>query len=219
MNRSLFLGLTACLALAALAPVSAAPYAENFSAPAKADGTIPGWKTSPGFSLTPGALLFDGTPAKSFATWTVPPVGTTVTYTVNVTPAETPGTEWDVVGIGIMTDPKNYWHLALVQSPVADKAFHFAELSEMYNNDWNAQGKSLTIESPVGGFVWKTGVTYLFKVVVSPTQIEGTISEAGVVKFDRICKFTAPAVTKGQLFVDSAGIKAKFTDLHAEVTP
>jgi hypothetical protein len=220
MNRKPVFALAATLMFACAAPTFAGQSVENFTAPASADGTVPGWVLAPGFSVSQGALATDGSPARVISAWTAAPVGDTITYTANVTPTDVPGTSWNVVGIGVMTDAKNYWHLALVQAPDDMKKGHFAELSQMYAGTWGAQGQPATkldVTTAAGGFEWKAGTTYQFKITLTPTQIQGQIFDAGVAKYDRTFKFTAPAVKSGRPMVDQAGIKAKFTNLQATI--
>jgi len=223
MNIGTSFALSVCLAISCFTPVLAGQYTETFAGTAKADGTFANWNLPiAGFSVQPGALAYDGSQDKCIAVWTATPVGKTITYTANITASAAPGTDWDVAGIGIYFDDQNYWHLALVQSPESAKSDHFAELSEMYNNVWgahSAEGTKLNITQDVAGFEWKTGATYQFKITLSPQQIQGQILEGGVVKFSQTAQFSAPAVTKGHPMLDNSGIKARYTDLHADIVP
>ena len=221
MNRNILFALAATLSVACSIPAFAGQYTENFATPPKADGTVAGWALSPAFNVAGGALVCDGSPARTISAWTAVPVSDAVTYTANVTPTAVPGAAWNVTGIGVMIDEKNYWHLALVQAPDDMKKMHFAEISEMYAGAWGGQAapaSKLDVTTAAGGFEWKVGTTYQFKITLSPTQIQGQISDAGVVKYDRTFKFNALAVTKGRPMVDQAGIKASFTNLQVTTT-
>ncbi|MDR3710790.1 MAG: hypothetical protein P4L33_21025 [Capsulimonadaceae bacterium] len=223
MNFRTSLAAAVCLGIACVTPVFAGQYTENFTAPAKADGSIAGWTLpSSGFTVKPGMLVSDGSSDKQIATWSAPPVGTSITYTANVTPTATPGTDWSVAGIGIILDDQNYWHLAIVKAPTSANLPNFAELSEMKDGNWNAQGTAptnLVINNDVPGFVWKTGVTYQFKITLTPTQIQGQILDGGVVKFSCSDQLSSQAISKGRPMVDFAGINANFTSLSANVLP
>lgn len=222
MNLRTSFTLAACLAISCLSPVYAGQYTENFSSPAKPDGTVTGWTLpSEGFSEQAGALAYDASTDKNIAVWSATPVGTTITYIGYVTPTDAPGTDWSVAGIGIYSDDQNYWHLALVQAPDNLKKDHFEELSEMDNGNWNAQGTAptaLTVNNDVPSFEWVSGVTYEFKITLTPTQIQGQVLDAGVVKYSCSAQFSAPAVTKGRPMLDDAGIKATFTKLSADIS-
>ncbi|HEY3329069.1 MAG TPA: hypothetical protein VGK19_03530 [Capsulimonadaceae bacterium] len=214
----------ALIAILCAAPSNAAPYAETFSAAAVGSAFPAGWNIpAADFTLVPGALVSNGNGAKSFAVWNTVPAGNSVTYTATITAVEAPGKGWDAAGIGIWVDNDNYWQLALIQPPAEmTNLKNFTELAEMYNKEWNSQGagaKALTALPVSSGFEWKPGVPYQFKLVVSPDQILGTISDAGVVKAQRGFKFNNPAVTKGKPVLISGGFKARFTDVKAEVAP
>jgi len=214
--------LAACLAIACSTPVLAQQFTENFTSPAKADGTIAGWTLpAAGYSVQAGKLAYDGTTDKQYAIWSATPAGTTITYTANITVTDVPGTDWSIAGMGIYADDENYWHLALVQSPDNDNKKHFVELSEMYKANWNANGATgtaLTTNNDVPGFEWKTGVTYQFKMTLTPSQIQGQILEGGVVKFSCSDQLTATAVAKGRPMLDCGGMKANFGKLSANVS-
>ncbi|MDR3706879.1 MAG: hypothetical protein P4L33_01150 [Capsulimonadaceae bacterium] len=213
------LAVLVSIILAASSIAMAASFSEDFTKPAGTNGAPAGWTFSDtGFTLTSGVLSANPPENKIFAEWTAVPIGKVLTVTAKVTAGETTTDNWKVAGIGVLADEDHYWHLALVEGPDADGKKHSAEIVQQKDGNWGGTDPSyakLTFTTPTGGFDWKPGVTYDFKIVLTPSQLDGTISEAGVVKFEQIAQFTGPAVTAGRPMLDAGGLKARFSAVTA----
>jgi hypothetical protein len=148
-------------------------------------------------------------------------MGRDVTVTATVTPGASSGDQWNVAGIGIIADNDNFWHLALVESPLSDGRKHAAELCEMHNDVWlgqNQKGATLTAVPGVGGFNWTAGVAYQFRLTVTPQEITGEIREGGLIRYSATYKFDAPAVTYGRPMIDCSGVAAQISQVSAEIS-
>jgi len=219
MNYKPFCALAFCLALTLTTPAHADKYSEDFNAPAKSDGTVTGWTLCPGFSEAPGALAFDGN-AGGHSVWNAVPIGKSMTFTAKITPGEALGKDWDIAGIEIYFDDQNFWRLALCQAPDGDlKKVHYADFNECLEGVWganSAQGTKLTSNNAVNNPGWKPDDTILFKIILTPGQIQGQVIQGDVVKYDCTCKFDAPAVKKGRPALFGGGLKARFSELRVD---
>ena len=78
------------------------------------------------------------------------------------------GTEWAIAGVAIRRDPRNHWHLALVETPEASGRAHFVELQEMVDGQWPALGvKGLQlkqIKNRGSQFNWQYGHPYRLRI-------------------------------------------------------
>ena len=76
------------------------------------------------------------------ATYEAAPRAAKVKVSATVTPASAGTNGWATLGIALVDDERNYWHLALVQAPPDDKwnpGGHFFELCESRDGTWLAQ--------------------------------------------------------------------------------
>ena len=129
---------------------------------------------------------------------------------------------WKVAGVVVYRDGRNYWHLALVESPDSQGARHFFELQEMFQGRWLAQGlpetKLTPEESFNPGIEWEYGKPYRLRLALSPEQIVGEIFDpGGRLLFKQVYRFDNPrSVRFGRPGLDNGGFIAAFDDVRVE---
>jgi hypothetical protein len=85
---------------------------------------------------------------------------------------------YKVSGLTVYANERNFWHLALVESP--DKTQRYIELAENWNGTWNAQyaeGSILGGTTVNGGFNWEYNHPYKLRLEITETSIVGSIYE------------------------------------------
>ena len=105
-----------------------------------------------------------------------------VSIKAKLLPVEAARTGWATFGLAFFDDDRNFWHLALVQSPPeADgtPGRRFVELCEMREGKWLAQNRD-RLPCAGGGQkkTWEYGVPYLASLEVSPDGIRGEVRDA-----------------------------------------
>ncbi|MDR3706880.1 MAG: hypothetical protein P4L33_01155 [Capsulimonadaceae bacterium] len=199
----------------------AAAFTEDFSKANGPDGAPAGWTYSGfGFSSGSGALECNLGDERGLAIWQAAPMGRDVTFTANVTPRASIGSQWKIAGIGVIVDKENFWHLALVESPESAGRKHAAELTEMRDAGWLGQfqpGAKLSQLPTIGGFDWKAGITYQFRITVSGDQITGEIREGNIVRYRTGYKFDAPAVKYGRPMITCIGMNMRVQNATADI--
>ena len=119
-----------------------------------------------------------------------------VTVSAQILPESSGTNGWATMGVALVDDARNYWHLALVQAPPDDKwnpGGHFFELCEMKDGEWLSQSidKLKRTEFRQSGS-WRYGETYGLALASDPSGIRGEIKDsAGKVIF--VCRFEFPA--------------------------
>ncbi|MBI4976834.1 MAG: hypothetical protein HZC28_05095 [Spirochaetes bacterium] len=180
------------------------------------------WKpTSFGWKVASGALTYT-LPPREFAVLRNAPLGREVSVSAAMTLREATGAEWKTAGVSIFIDKKNFWHLALVESPDTQGKKHFVELVEMLEGNWLAQGAKESRLTPVPGtgsaFVWEYGKPYRMTLEMTTNGITGIITaEDGTVVWKSGYAFTAKAVTYGKPSLDSGGFATEYRSLSAAV--
>jgi len=213
------IALVACALIAS--PLLAAQFSDDFTNPAELEGLAATWQADDsGVSIESGALLTSTGPDRSFAIWRKAPMGRSVTFSAMLTPGGATMDGWDVTGIGVYASDSDYWHLALVISPSAQKSTHFAELTEMRNGHWLAQydpSSKLSTVVNTGSFEWKQGTKYELRLTLGQGQIDGVILDGATVKFHCAYKLDAPAVSYGRPMIDCAGMMGRYEQARATV--
>ena len=111
-----------------------------------------------------------------------------VTVSAQIRPESSGTNGWATIGVALVDDSRNYWHLALVQAPPDDKwnpGGHFLELCEMKDGEWLSQtiDKLKCTESRHAGR-WSYGETYGLVLASDPSGIRGEVKDsAGKVIF------------------------------------
>ena len=120
-----------------------------------------------------------------------------VTVSARVLPEASGTNGWATLGVALVDDQRNYWHLALVQAPPdnnGNRGGHFIELCEMKGGEWLAQnidGLRRTELRQDG--TWRYGESYDMALSSDPAGIRGEVKDAaGKVMF--ACRFAFPAV-------------------------
>ena len=119
-----------------------------------------------------------------------------VTVSAQIRPESSGTNGWATIGVALVDDSRNYWHLALVQAPPDDKwnpGGHFFELCEMKEGEWLSQtiDKLKCTESRHSGR-WSYGETYGLVLASDPSGIRGEVKDsAGKVIF--ACRYEFPA--------------------------
>ena len=105
-----------------------------------------------------------------------------VTTSARVLPEGSGTNGWATIGVALVDDQRNYWHLALVQAPPDDKwnpGGHFFELCEMKDGEWLSQSidKLKRTEFRQAGS-WRYGEAYDLALASDPTGIRGEVKDA-----------------------------------------
>ena len=144
-----------------------------------------------------------------------------VTVSARVLPESSGTNGWSTMGVALVDDARNYWHLALVQAPPDDKwnpGGHFFELCEMKNGEWLSQTIDKLARTEFGQKgSWNYGKPYDLTLASDPTGIRGEVRDAaGQTIF--VCRFafSATAVTCGRPGLHAnGGFRGVFTNIDA----
>ena len=136
------------------------------------------------------------------AVYEVAPRAAKVKVSATITPASAGTNGWATLGVALVDDERNYWHLALVQAPPDDKwnpGGHFFELCEMRDGAWLAQiTDKLKQERSEQHGSWRYGETYSFTLETDGAGIQGEVRDAsGKLIFAR--RFAFPATASGAI--------------------
>lgn len=224
--RTLF-PLALLLCLSAVFAQNGGAFRDNFSTyPAESDGS-PSWEAdSVGWSTVPPKAGVAGhfraeCGGRSFAVFTKAPRGRVQTIEATLSISAGRGDNWKTAGVSVYGDDSNYWHLALVESPVGDGQKHFVELQESYAGQWLATGadatRLTTIENQ--GYSWETNHPYRLRIELGQDSIRGTVSELdGTVRANIAYKLdNQKVVNSGSAALDCGGFVADFSDFRVDV--
>ena len=122
---------------------------------------------------------------------------------------------WHVAGLSIMKDDKNFWHLAVVRAPDANKYKYSFELAEMLDGHWLSQTKlKLAQDQRSGNVNFTSGSRWNLKISMDEEGVTGEIKElSGKTVFLRRYLFSARAVTCGRPALHTTGLPGTFTDI------
>ncbi|OGV72338.1 MAG: hypothetical protein A3K19_27685 [Lentisphaerae bacterium RIFOXYB12_FULL_65_16] len=178
------------------------------------------WKCGFGWECRDNALRHE-LGEKDFAVLQSSPYGRTIRVEAVLTVSDKTRTDWKIAGVAVHSDSRNYWHLALVESPDENERKHFVELSEMRTGTWlaQAQDKLKPMEFPgLPPFQWEYNHPYRLRIEMSATGIAGTIEETdGTPRWKGGWQFSGPAVTSGRPALDNGGLKSAFRDVRTSV--
>jgi hypothetical protein len=220
MYRVAFAALALCAARAFAQP--GASFQDDFkSYPPESDGS-PAWETEGlGWSVMPGGKFVSETKDRSWALCAKTGRARVQTIEATLTVTSSVGKDWKVAGLLIQDDDRNYWHLALVESPDSQGAKHFLELQECYDGQWLAsiaeKTRLTTVENQ--GFEWKKNHPYRFRLDQATDTLSGTISELdGTIRGRIVLKLDNPLVVNtGTAGLDCGGFHAEVTDFAVNV--
>jgi len=139
-----------------------------------------------------------------------------VSITTTLKPDHGRGNQWKVAGVACYAADDRYWHLALVESPNADGAKHFFELSEMLDGAWNAQ-TNLPDHMDRGSASWEFGHTYRLSLTLNPDGVVGEVREGDAVLFRERRDFTlgSKAAKSGRAALTTGAMAAEFSNVEA----
>jgi len=125
---------------------------------------------------------------------------------------------WAVTGLLLFQDPKNYWHLALVEGPDGQ---HYIELVENLNGIWQAQaqpGTQLPLELREQGS-WRFNTCYKLTIRIERARITAVVRETTAGKRVFLASYRLsdriPAVTSGRPGLHSAQMETVFGPVSA----
>ena len=219
MKLSIFSLLVFSLVFAAVPGHTAASFKDDFSTYKTGSDGSPNWDTdNAGWSVDAGKMMAE-TGSQSFALYQRAGRMREGSVEATLSIASAPAKDWKVAGVALCDDARNYWHLALIESPDPDKK-RFIELQESYAGAWlatSAEGTKLTPIS-TGSFEWDYNHPYRLRIDLTSDSIVGTISELDGTQKARLgYKFDNKAVTEGQAALDCSGFKAAFSDFAVAV--
>ncbi|MEI6501533.1 MAG: hypothetical protein WCP21_10995, partial [Armatimonadota bacterium] len=188
---------------------------------AGSDGS-PAWDTdSVGWSAVDGKLTAESG-GRSFAICQKAARGKALVMEATLTIRGSHAKDWKVAGLALYDDSRNFWHLALVESPDAAGSKHFLELQESYDGEWLAtSGEQTRLTALPGGktFEWLNDHPYRLRLELTPESIVGTICELDGAERARLgYKFDNVAVKEGSAALDCGGFQADFADFQVEVS-
>lgn len=85
------------------------------------------------------------------------------------------GAGWKVAGVSLYQDLRNYWHLALVESPGVSGGVRAMELRLMQNGRWGAESPQGKTNTPSSGGTWEYGRKYRLRIEKCGPSVRGTI--------------------------------------------
>ena len=152
-----------------------------------------------------------------------------VTVSARLLPESSGTNGWATMGVAMVDDSRNFWHLALVQAPPELRGSgdgHYFELVEMRDGGWLAHSidKLPCTKHKVNG-TWRYGETYEAVLVSGPSGIRGEIRSAdGKTLFSAGFAYPAPAadgsvkaVTCGRPALHAnGGFEGVFSSVDAE---
>ena len=101
-----------------------------------------------------------------------------------------------VVGVALVQNYANFYHLALVERPLATGGAHHMELHQRQNNAWpkSTNLTQVSVESP--DINWKYDVPYRLKLTKQGDTITGTVTTMdGTLCYKRVLRFKEDAET------------------------
>lgn len=123
---------------------------------------------------------------------------------------------WGVASVAIVEDARNYWHLALVQSPPEEGCKPRLELVEMREGNWLAQGNLKQEAHEESARTWSFGEAYRLTLALDHEGITGVVAARdGDLLMRRRFAFSGPAVTRGRPALRVAGFTGSFTEVRA----
>lgn len=214
--------ICALLIAACACAQTANSFRDEFSGYEPGSDGFPAWETdSIGWAVQDGKFSAQ-TAGRSFAICRKASRAKAQVFEVTLTIRGAKAKDWKVAGLALVDDARNFWHLALVESPTAEGAKHYLELQESYEGQWLAAGAEGTRLSPLPGgrsFEWQNDRPYRLRMELTPETLVGTVSELDGTERARFgYKFDNKAVTVGTAGLDCGGFDAVFEDFSVAVS-
>ena len=170
------------------------------------------WKETPnGFQTVTSGGGLQYTPA---------PLSENCEISAVVTVKSRTGEMYATAGVGLWCDNNNYYHLALVEAPIASKGYHFIELHQKYKGAWPGNDNLQQIDNRIATEDWKYNTPYTLKIRKIKDNVTGTVTTAdGKVIFLRTWKFkddspvnfVRPFLSTGSMIVDYQSIQGNWS--------
>ncbi|MBQ3289824.1 MAG: hypothetical protein IJH50_10475 [Kiritimatiellae bacterium] len=169
------MGKSLAMMFAAMLLVSAPACAAQLSA------SVEKWNANPlAWSFRDGEA--ESSSMGGFATYLDAPRSAKVRVSASLMPAIAGTNGWATLGVALVDDDRNFWHLALVQAPPnADgrPGARFFELCESRNGTWLAQNDDkLKVERSERHGSWRYGETYVLTLATDGAGIQGEVRDA-----------------------------------------
>ncbi len=151
------------------------------------------------------------------AVYEAAPLASNVTVEAVFTPQKAAGLGWNIASVAIVEDARNYWHVALVQTPPEHGCRPRVELTEMREGEWLAQSNLKVEADETSDIEWAFGQPHRLKLSMDKGGITGTIlAPDGRQILRKRYAFTAPAVTCGRPALRVGSITGSFAEVRAE---
>ncbi|MBR5840897.1 MAG: hypothetical protein IKZ84_20335, partial [Victivallales bacterium] len=170
------------------------------------------WKETPnGFQTIASGGGLQYTPA---------PLSENCEISAVVTVKSRTGEQYATAGVGLWCDSNNFYHLALVESPLASKGYHFIELHQRYKGAWPGNDNLQQIDNRIITENWKYDTPYLLKISKTKGIVTGTVSttDGEVIylrtwqfKDDSPVNFVRPFLSTGSMVVDYKAIQGSWS--------
>ena len=159
-------------------------------------------------------VLSNGT---GIAVYEAAPLASNVTVEAVFTPQKAVQVGWEIAAVAIVADERNYWHLALVQTPPQLGCRPMVELAEMRDGEWLAQSNLKVEVNEESDAKWAFGQPYRLKMSLDKSGVTGTITASdGKPILRKRYAFTAAAVKCGRPALRVSGITGPFKEIRAE---
>jgi len=196
-------------------------YQDAFNYPNGSEGAPAWFAETVSWEVRDGALVYSNG-GQTFAILEQSPHGGDVSLEATLTVRERQGDEWLVAGVAVRRDARNFWHLALIESPAALGNKRHVELTEMLDSQWlsqNAEGSRLTAAEQEGWDLnWQYGHPYRVTIHLAPERIDGFVTELdGTPRAHLAYLLDNRAVKNGQPALHSGTCEAAFDDVNVTV--
>ena len=153
----------------------------------------------------------------AFAVYEAAPLASNVTVEAVFTPRQAERRGWEIASVAIVDDERNFWHVALVQTPPEQGCKPMVELTEMRDGEWLAQSNLKVEIDEASDLKWAFGSPYRLSLSMDRGGITGTIlAPDGKRILRKRYAFTAAAVTRGRPALRTSGIAGTFTEVRAD---
>ncbi|HEY3320999.1 MAG TPA: beta-galactosidase [Planctomycetota bacterium] len=203
-------------------------FSDDFTKHAPGSDGSPQWSSAGiGWEVQNGAMTCADA-GKDQALLAAAPIGARVFLQADVKLTRATGKHWKVAGLCVSKDDKNFWHLALCETPDDSGKKHSVELCEMLGGTWLAQYQAGTKldqkEAKGNGFAWEYNHAYRLSIELTPDSVTGQVQELdGTVRTKIIFVLpndqnAATAVTCGRPGLTSGGFQSNFTALSTKIS-
>jgi hypothetical protein len=193
-------------------------YKEDFSRYKEGSDGSPEWYSSSiNWRVEKGVMLNDSSGRLILEK---SPYGRVLTLSATMTIKEKKVAGWKVAGITVYLDAGHFWHLALVEAPEDMGSRHFAELGQMLDGEWPAQGRLKMIENiNFDNFPWEYSRSYRLEIRLMEDRIEGSIYDmkGNLLARQAFSLEAEKAVKFGKVGLTNNGFLTAFDDVEVNI--